>query len=73
MSFTHAGVIAAGLLAIAWVNWFFFLAGKRRRVAKSGAEVRINVRGGYDPATMRGAAGKPVRLEWWRVRSRRAR
>ena len=61
-------VIAAGLGAIAWVNWYFFFA-QRGIVAAvattSGAgmqEVRIAVHGGYEPATVRVAAGKPVRL-----------
>ena len=61
-------VIAAGLGAIAWVNWYFFLAqrGMTAAVATTGGggiqEVRITVHGGYEPATIRVSAGKPVRL-----------
>ena len=62
-------VIAAGLGAAAWVNWYFFVAGRgvsRAAVAATGGagaqEVRITVHGGYEPATIRVAAGRPVRL-----------
>lgn len=62
-------VIAGGLGAAAWVNWYFFMAGRgaaRAAVAANGGvgaqEVRITVRGGYEPATIRVAAGRPVRL-----------
>jgi plastocyanin domain-containing protein len=60
-------VIAAGLATIAWVNWYFFLAARSGGVvATAGAgrtpEVRITVRGGYDPATIRVKAGAPVKL-----------
>ena len=62
-------VIAAGLGAAAWVNWYFFMAGRgvmHAVVAATGEagaqEVRITVRGGYEPATIRVAAGRPVRL-----------
>jgi plastocyanin domain-containing protein len=68
MSATAWLVIAAGLGAIAWVNWYFFVAPRRAApaLARAGAagvpEVRITVRGGYDPATVRVRAGSPVRL-----------
>jgi len=68
MSGTDWVVIAAGLAAIALVNWYFFVAPRRAApaLATSGAsgmpEVRITVRGGYDPATVRVRAGAPVRL-----------
>jgi plastocyanin domain-containing protein len=58
-------VIAGGLAAIAWVNWYFFLAERTAVVAVAGGgrqEVTITVRGGYDPATVRVKAGTPVRL-----------
>ena len=62
-------VIAGGLGAALWVNWYFFLAGRgvaQAAVASTGGggvqEVRIIVRGGYEPATVRVAAGRPVRL-----------
>ena len=61
-------VIVAGLAAIGWVNWYFFVAsrggGASAEATRAGgvAEVRITVRGGYDPATVRVKAGAPVRL-----------
>ena len=61
-------VVVAGLAAIGWVNWYFFVAGRRTAaavVAPGGGvvpEVRITVRGGYDPATVRVPAGRPVKL-----------
>ena len=68
MSGTDWLVVVAGLAAIGWVNWYFFVAARRAAtavVAAPGAgvpEVRITVRGGYDPATVRVRAGVPVRL-----------
>ena len=62
-------VIAAGLGAVAWVNWYFFLA--ERGLANAAVtvvggagrqEIAIVVRGGYSPSTIRAAAGQPVRL-----------
>jgi plastocyanin domain-containing protein len=59
-------VIAAGIAAIAWVNWYFFLAERKavQAVARDGGvqEVAITVKGGYDPATVRVRHGQPVRL-----------
>ena len=61
-------VIVAGLAAIGWVNWYFFVASRQGAAAAlpspaSGMpEVRIPVRGGYEPATVRVKAGAPVRL-----------
>ena len=62
-------VILAGLAAIAWVNWYFFLAGRSAAPAivgtsgGSGAqEQTITVDGGYSPAVVRVKAGRPVRL-----------
>jgi plastocyanin domain-containing protein len=59
-------VIAAGVAAIGWVNWYFFLA-ERGAVTASAAEggpptVTIAVRGGYEPSVVRARAGAPVRL-----------
>ena len=68
MSGTDWLVVVAGLAAIGWVNWYFFVAARRAGAAvvaprASGmSEVRIAVRGGYDPATVRVKAGAPVRL-----------
>ena len=62
-------VIAAGLGAVAWVNWYFFLAERglaHAAVAAVGGagrqEVVIVVRGGYSPSTIRAVAGQPLRL-----------
>ncbi len=67
MSSTSWLVVVVGLAAIGWVNWYFFVAARRTGAAASApaggvAEVRIAVRGGYDPATVRVKAGTPVRL-----------
>ncbi|MBA3467865.1 MAG: cupredoxin domain-containing protein [Gemmatimonadaceae bacterium] len=74
MTPTEWMVLAAGAGAIAWVNWYFFVAGRGTAVAAiagvpgggtgSGgvAEVTIAVQGGYSPATVRVKAGQPVRL-----------
>ncbi len=66
MSLLHLIVIAVAAGLIAWVNWYFFVAGRtgRRVQAAAGAtpEVVITVHGGYEPATIRVPAGAPVRL-----------
>ena len=60
--------IAAGLAAIAWIYWYFFRAGRGAAAAAAASErggvqeVTIAVHGGYDPATVRVRAGRPVRL-----------
>ena len=77
MSASEWMVIAGGVAAIAWVNWYLFLA-ERSAVSVmagpnaagagdgSGAatvpQVTITVKGGYDPAVIRVSAGRPVRL-----------
>jgi plastocyanin domain-containing protein len=70
-------VLVAGLAAIAWVNWYFFLAERGTAVAvgpgavaggaAEGApagvpHVTVTVQGGYSPAAIRVPAGRPVRL-----------
>jgi plastocyanin domain-containing protein len=62
-------VIVAGLAAIGWVNWYFFVAGRSpvsavgTVPATGGAqEQTITVDGGYSPAVVRVKAGRPVRL-----------
>jgi plastocyanin domain-containing protein len=69
-------VIAAGLGAVAWVNWYFFLAERgvaHAAVAVAGAagrqEVTVTVRGGYTPAVIRTVSGKPIRLVFDRQES----
>jgi plastocyanin domain-containing protein len=56
-------VILAGLGAIAWVNWYFFVAGRSVAPAVAGPQEQIiTVDGGYSPAVGRVKAGRPVRL-----------
>ena len=66
MNATDWIVLAAGAAAIAWVNWYFFLAGRQAATATAGAggvqEVTITVHGGYEPAEVRLQKGVPARL-----------
>jgi plastocyanin domain-containing protein len=68
MTAAQVAVTLAGVAAIAWVNWYFFLAqGEAVTAAAVGGgaqRTRIVVRGGYSPATVRVQAGRPVRLEF---------
>lgn len=61
MTLTEWIVIGAGLAAIGWVNWYFFVAG-RSAATVAGREVVITVDNGYSPATIRARAGAPLRL-----------
>ena len=66
MSADELLVVAVGVAAIGWINWYFFLAERRSAVAVGTAdgsqEVTIAVRGGYDPSVVRVKRGAPVRL-----------
>ena len=59
-------VVAAGVAAIAWVNWYFFFSHGPAAQAAAGAggvqEVIIAVLGGYSPSQVRVKKGAPVRL-----------
>jgi plastocyanin domain-containing protein len=57
-------VLLAGLAAIAWINWYFFLAGRSRIAVAAGPDQTIDVvvAGGYEPSAIRLAAGRPARL-----------
>lgn len=62
-------VIAAGLAAIAWVNWYFFAAGQAAVPVANNADAStavseqlITVQGGYSPSVIRVKVGRPVRL-----------
>ena len=59
-------ILSAGLIAIAWVNWYFFMAPKASVTAKSSPsgtqEVTVTVEGGYAPSLVRVKKGQPVRL-----------
>lgn len=64
-------MIAIGSGLIAWELWFFL--GPRRgggvaaRSTRTGAqEIRVTVKGGYDPDTILVEAGRPVRLLFYR-------
>lgn len=66
MTVSELVAIAAGLGAVAWINWYFFLA-QRGGVAVAAAaggvqEIPVTVQGGYQPAHLRVRAGVPVRL-----------
>jgi plastocyanin domain-containing protein len=59
-------VIVAGAAAIAWINWYFFLAKRpaaRAAIQAGGVqEVTITVQGGYAPSEVRVKKDAPVRL-----------
>ena len=59
-------VIVAAVAAMAWVNWWFFLARSPAATAVAGAggaqEVTITVQAGYEPAEVKVKRGVPVRL-----------
>jgi plastocyanin domain-containing protein len=68
---TQLAVTLIGLAAVAWVNWYFFFAGRGAAVAAtvdpSGLQrVRVEVKGGYTPSVVRVRAGAPVQLEFHR-------
>ncbi len=71
MTTAQLTVTLLGLAAVAWVNWYFFVAGRSAPVAVvAGAggvqRVRVEVRGGYDPARIQVRAGTPVQLDFHR-------
>lgn len=59
-------VILGGAAAIAWVNWYFFLARRGTATAETREggtqEVTITVQGGYEPAEVKLKKGIPARL-----------
>jgi plastocyanin domain-containing protein len=67
MSFdwSDATVLAAATAAIVLVNWYFLGSRRAVPVTASGSgvqEATIRVEGGYEPAVLEVAAGRPVRL-----------
>jgi plastocyanin domain-containing protein len=71
MSSAQIAITLLGLAAVAWVNWYFFLAGRRAAVSATTAaggvqRVRVEVKGGYTPSVVRVRAGAPVQLEFHR-------
>lgn len=59
-------VLAAGAVLIGAIYWWFFRAGRRSVAASTLAggiqELLVTISGGYSPATIAVAAGRPVRL-----------
>ena len=69
MNASEWGVLVGAIGAIAWVNWYFFIAGRSGSAiavastrAGATAQIDIVVKGGYSPNTIRVQAGEPVRL-----------
>lgn len=71
MTTSQFTVTLVGVIAIIWVNYYFFLArrGAAVRAAADGTgpqRIKIEVKGGYSPAVVKVQAGRPVRLEFFR-------
>lgn len=66
MTGAETGVVLGAVAAIAWVNWYFFLADRGSAMAAAGAngiqEAVVSVRGGYAPQAVHVKPGAPVRL-----------
>jgi len=66
VTIAELAVVATCVAAILWVNWYFFLAGRGAARAVAGTsgvqELRVIVRGGYEPAHLVVRRGTPVRL-----------
>lgn len=70
--FSQILVNLAGLAAIGWIIWYFWLYRKEGvKVSESGGvqEVNITVKGGYRPDTVLVKQGKPVKLNFTRRES----
>jgi plastocyanin domain-containing protein len=62
-------VLIVGIATIAFVLWYFF--GERERVAATVSaggvqQVKVTVKGGYDPDVIVVKQGQPVRLDFYR-------
>src|SRR3569833_1008323 len=70
MDAAQTGGTAAAAAAIGWVVWYFFLAERERVSAATGAkgvqQVRIVVKGGYDPDVIVVRKSRPLRLDFYR-------
>ncbi len=69
MDTTEIAVVTGGIIAVAFVLWYFF--GERERTAasltESGVqEINVTVRGGYSPDVIVVKRGTPVRLNFYR-------
>ena len=72
MSWVNLVVTLAGLLVIAWIVWYFWLHRRRGvQIGETGGvqEVRVRVKGGYEPDLIVVKKGKPVRLHFTRHES----
>jgi plastocyanin domain-containing protein len=72
MSWAGIVVNAAGVAAIGWIVWYFWLHRRRGvEIGESGGvqEVRVRVKGGYEPDLIVVKKGKPVRLHFTRQES----
>lgn len=71
MTLIEGAVLAASAAAIGWINWYFFVAGRRATRVAAGAagqqDVVVRVDGGYEPSAIQVVAGRPVRLSFDRV------
>jgi plastocyanin domain-containing protein len=70
MDVAQISVTLGGAAAIGGVVWFFFL-GERRRVraevsGRGVQEIKVLVKGGYDPDVIVVERGRPVRLDFYR-------
>ena len=72
MTTAQIAVTLAGLLGVAWVNWYFFIAGRGGDAvavaldADGVQRIAVRVQGGYTPAVIHVRAGAPVRLDFRR-------
>lgn len=72
MSWTQIAVNVAGLTAVVWIVWYFWLYRKEGvKLSETGGvqEVVIKVKGGYDPDVIVVKKGKPVKLHFNRQES----
>jgi len=63
-------VTVGGIAAIGWVIWYFFLGERQQVRAAPGAsgvqEIKVLVKGGYDPDVIVVQKGRPVRVDFYR-------
>ncbi len=73
MNTTNLIVTLAGLGAIAWIVWYFWLWKGESVEATAGAGglqvIDVTVKGGYQPASITAEAGRPIRLNFTRRES----
>ena len=59
-------ILIAGVAAVAWVNWYFFMAPKGAVLAQTASngqqEIHITGEGSYSPSVVRVKQNAPVRL-----------